>query len=207
MEIEWAAVTAAAVLFTLGATSPGPSLAVVLANTIKGGRSRGIACALGHGLGFGFYAAAAVFGLVILMNESPTLFTILQIGGALFLIWMGVSLFKAKAEEIKHQESKREGFSEGFLIAFLNPKIAVFMLAVLASVLDAEMNEATKWILALLGMTIDATWYIIVAVVLTKGGFVERLKNNQIRFNQITGLVMISLALWVFWQLFSTINW
>ncbi|RZD37985.1 MAG: lysine transporter LysE [Methanobacteriota archaeon] len=207
MEIEWAAVTAAAVLFTLGATSPGPSLAVVIANTIKGGRSRGIACALGHGLGFGFYAAAVVFGLVILMKESPTLFTILQIGGALFLIRMGVSLFKAKAEEIKHQESKREGFTEGFLIAFLNPKIAVFMLAVLASVLDAEMNEATKWILALLGMTIDATWYIIVAVLLTNGGFFERLKNNQIRFNQITGLVMISLALWVFWQLFSTINW
>ncbi|MGY8754441.1 MAG: LysE family translocator [Candidatus Poseidoniales archaeon] len=205
MEIQWAVITAAAVMFILGATSPGPSLAVVLANTIKGGRNRGIACALGHGLGFGFYAVAAVFGLVILMDESPTLFTILQLGGAIFLIWMGISLFKAESEEIKHHDSKREGFTEGFLIAFLNPKIAVFMLAVLASVLDPQMSEATKWILAFMGMTIDATWYIIVAVVLTKGGFIEKMKNNQIRFNQITGIVMISLAIWVLWKLAMTI--
>ena len=205
MEIQWAVITAAAVMFILGATSPGPSLAVVLANTIKGGRSRGIACALGHGLGFGFYASAAVFGLIILMEQSPILFTILQLTGVVFLIWMGISLFKAKAEEFKQHESKRKGFTEGFLIAFLNPKIAVFMLLVLASFLDAEMSEATKWILAFMGMTIDATWYIIVAVVLTKGGFIEKMKNNQVRFNQITGIVMISLAIWVLWKLAMTI--
>lgn len=205
MEIQWAVIAAAAVMFILGATSPGPSLAVVLANTIKGGRSRGIACALGHGLGFGFYASAAVFGLIILMERSPMLFTILQLTGVVFLIWMGISLLKAKGEEFKQHESKRKGFTEGFLIAFLNPKIAVFMLLVLASFLDSEMSEATKWILAFMGMIIDATWYIIVAVVLTKGGFIEKMKNNQIRFNQITGIVMISLALWVLGKLASTI--
>ena len=52
----WAAL---AVVFMLGAMSPGPSLAVILSNTISGGRRQGIATGLGHGIGFGIYAFLA----------------------------------------------------------------------------------------------------------------------------------------------------
>ena len=82
--MDLGAISAAAVMFILGATSPGPSLAVVLRNTMIGGRSRGLSCAIGHGIGFGCYAAAVVFGLVTIMTEMPTLFTVLQIIGIVF---------------------------------------------------------------------------------------------------------------------------
>ncbi|MDP6233261.1 MAG: LysE family transporter, partial [Candidatus Poseidoniaceae archaeon] len=55
------ALLGAGTVFVIGAISPGPSLAVVLRNTLAGGRRRGVACALGHGLGFGAYAMIAVF--------------------------------------------------------------------------------------------------------------------------------------------------
>ena len=77
--MDLTAISAAAVMFTLGATSPGPSLAIVLRNTMIGGRARGLACAVGHGIGFGFYAITVVFGLVILMENNPELFTFMQI--------------------------------------------------------------------------------------------------------------------------------
>ena len=197
MEVEWTAVVAAAALFIMGATSPGPSLAVVVRNTIIGGRSRGISCALGHGLGFGFYAVAAVFGLVVIMETNPSLFTILQLIGVVVLIWMGIGLLRAKSETYETQDSKRDGFFEGFFIAFFNPKIAVFMLAVLASVLEPGMAEGTKWVLAILGMSIDAVWYVIVAVALTTGGILEKMKSKQVLFHQITGATMLALAIWV----------
>ena len=197
MEVEWSAVAAAAALFIMGATSPGPSLAVVVRNTIIGGRSRGISCALGHGLGFGFYAVAAVFGLVVIMETNPSLFTILQLIGVVVLIWMGIGLLRAKSETYEILDSKRDGFFEGFFIAFFNPKIAVFMLAVLASVLEPGMAEGTKWVLAILGMSIDAVWYVIVAVALTTGGILEKMKRKQVLFHQITGATMLALAIWV----------
>ena len=71
---EWAAL---AVVFMLGAMSPGPSLAVILSNTISGGRRQGIATGLGHGIGFGIYAFLAALGLAtaVSMHEGCLLYT------------------------------------------------------------------------------------------------------------------------------------
>ena len=76
--MDLTAIAAAAIMFILGATSPGPSVAVVLRNTMIGGRARGLSCAVGHGIGFGFYAISVVFGLVIIMEKYPDVFTIMQ---------------------------------------------------------------------------------------------------------------------------------
>ena len=54
----------------LGAMSPGPSLAVVLRNTVAGGRLRGVMTGLGHGIGFFFYALLAVSGLAAAMDAG-----------------------------------------------------------------------------------------------------------------------------------------
>ena len=195
------AISAAAVMFILGATSPGPSLAVVLRNTMIGGRSRGLACAVGHGIGFGFYAVSVVFGLVAIMDSNPNLFTLMQILGGLFLLYLGIEIIRSEEKEIQHSEGKREGFVEGFFIAFLNPKIAVFMLAVLSSVLDPSMSSDTKWIIAGMGMTIDTVWYVLVALILSNSSMLTKIENNQLLLNQITGVLMIGLAIWTAYKL------
>ena len=195
------AISAAAVMFILGATSPGPSLAVVLRNTMIGGRSRGLACAVGHGIGFGFYAVSVVFGLVAIMDSNPNMFTLMQIIGGLFLLYLGIEIIRSEEKEIQHSEGKREGFVEGFFIAFLNPKIAVFMLAVLSSVLDPSMSSDTKWIIAGMGMTIDTVWYVLVALILSNSSMLTKIENNQRLLNQITGVLMIGLAIWTAYKL------
>ena len=188
-------------MFILGATSPGPSLAVILRNTMIGGRSRGLACAVGHGIGFGFYAVSVVFGLVAIMDSNPNLFTLMQILGGLFLLYLGIEIIRSEEKEIEHSEGKREGFVEGFFIAFLNPKIAVFMLAVLSSVLDPSMSSETKWIIAGMGMTIDTVWYVLVALVLSNSSMLTKIEKNQRLLNLITGILMICLAIWTGYKL------
>ena len=190
------AISAAAVMFILGATSPGPSLAVVLRNTMIGGRSRGLACAIGHGIGFGFYAVTVVFGLVIIMENNPKIFTALQVLGGLFLLYLGVEMMRNSQEEVEYSSGTREGFVEGFFIAFLNPKIAVFMLAVLSSVLDPALSSNTKWTIAIMGMTIDTIWYALVALSLSNSIILSKIRDNQNMLNKVTGLLMILLALW-----------
>ena len=194
--MDLTAIAAAAIMFILGATSPGPSVAVVLRNTMIGGRARGLSCAVGHGIGFGFYAISVVFGLVIIMEKYPDVFTIMQAIGIFFLLYLGKSMLSAEVQEIQQSKSNRDGFLEGFFIAFLNPKIAVFMLAVLSTVLDPSMNSETKWVIAGLGITIDTVWYVLVALVLSNSSILTRIQNNQRILNLITGLLMIGLAIW-----------
>ncbi|WP_270665398.1 MULTISPECIES: LysE family translocator, partial [unclassified Aeromonas] len=56
---------ALAAICVMGAISPGPSLALIIRNTVQGGQGHGVATALGHGLGVGIYALITALGLAI----------------------------------------------------------------------------------------------------------------------------------------------
>ena len=83
----------------------------------------------------------------------------------------------------------------------MNPKIAVFMLAVLSSVLEPGMSSDTKWIIAVLGMSIDTIWYVLVALILSNSSLLSTIEKNQKFMNRITGLLMFGLAIWSTWKL------
>ena len=195
--VAWDVLLAAGAVFFLGAISPGPSLVVVLRNTMIGGRRQGVMCALGHGLGFGLYAGLAVFGLIVLLEEAPAVFTALQLVGCGLLAWYGWSMWNANHEALFHDEdaSNAQGFAEGFAIAFFNPKIALFLVAVLAQVLQPNMNLLSKTAVGLLGMTIDTLWYLLVALVLTGTPWLDRLKHRAALIHRLTALVLWGFAL------------
>ena len=81
----------------LGAMSPGPSLAVVLKQTISGGRKTGLVAATTHGLGIGLYALLCISGIAFMITTSPVLFKGLQWAGAGYLVWIGIQGLRAKA--------------------------------------------------------------------------------------------------------------
>lgn len=197
--LAWEAILTAGTFFILGATSPGPSLMVVLRNTLIGGRKQGVACALGHGLGFGLYAGSAVFGLIVLLEQAPDVFLGLQIVGVLLLVWYGWKMWHTTLDEptdvieVETGKLQRQGFAEGFAIAFFNPKIALFLVAVLAQVLEPGMGMNTKLAIGGLGMFIDAAWYVIVAVLLTGTRALEVLRTHGEIVYRAT-----AIALWVF---------
>ena len=74
----------------MGAISPGPSLAVVIRNTISGGRFQGVMTGVGHGIGLGIYAFIAVMGLssILLSNEN------------IFIISSGILTFKTEGPNL-----------------------------------------------------------------------------------------------------------
>ena len=196
--LAWEAIFAAGTFFFLGAISPGPSVMVVIRNTIIGGRKQGVACAIGHGIGFGIYAGSAVFGLIVLLENAPDAFLILQLIGVGLLIWYGYLMWndEVKLDENSHVDDtkvKRQGFMEGFAIAFFNPKIALFLVAILAQVLEPGMGMGTKLAIGLLGMSIDMVWYLIVALALTGTGAVDWLRTRGQLIYRLT-----AIALWFF---------
>ncbi|MGB1525778.1 MAG: LysE family translocator [Candidatus Poseidoniaceae archaeon] len=196
MDFAWEAILAASTVFFLGAISPGPSLLMVIRNTIVGGRRRGVMCAVGHGIGFGLYAGVAIFGLIVLLEEAPGVFLGLQWIGIALLVWYGWLMWAHDDEEAPEEmvEKEARGFLEGFSIAFFNPKIALFLVAVLAQVLESGMSLETKLVIGFIGMAIDMAWYVLVAVFLTGTPLLDWLRSNGSIVNRLTAVVLWGFA-------------
>ena len=181
----------------MGAISPGPSLAVVLRNTISGGRTRGVMTGIGHGLGLGIYAFIAVMGLSSLLLANEQIFNLLQWAGALVLIWLAFNMIthNPSVPSKEHEGSGHRGFLEGFMIAFLNPKILVFLVAVFSQFINPDITNLGRFIMAMMAGVIDTTWYVLVAAVLAGTPLVDKLRVNAVMIDRSIGVVLIMLAI------------
>ena len=188
-----------ALICILGAMSPGPSLAIIIRNTTSGGWHQGVMAAIGHGIGVGLYALFAVTGLVLILRAEPALFNIVNWAGVGFLAWIGVQLLRAsfqtgRMEEEAHKSRGTLGFAEGFTVAFLNPKIAAFFLAVFSQFVRPDLTWVDRGIMVLTAGVIDTVWYVIVALVLSGSGMVNWLRRREGLVNRIFGSLLLLVA-------------
>ena len=195
--MDFTALLGMSLVCAMGAMSPGPSLAVVLRNTISGGRTQGIMTGVGHGIGFGIYAMIAVMGLSAILIADESKFELLQLSGAFVLIWLSYNMltYVPSGEKEEHQTSGRRGFVEGFMIAFLNPKILVFLVAVFSQFIDPMMTDTDRIIMAVIAGIIDTVWYVIVAAVLSGTVVIDKLRENSTLIDRVIGTVLAVLAL------------
>lgn len=190
---------ALAAICIMGAVSPGPSLAVVMRNTVRGGQSHGVLTALGHGLGVGLYALITALGLALLITRNPLLFDIIRYGGAAFLAWLGIKALLAKpqpavAGESGHVVRGRQGAFEGFMVAFLNPQLAIFFVALFSQFVRADTGWQQGGIMMLTAGGIDALWYVLVALLLSRGPVLGWLREKSFIIDKLSGLVLLALA-------------
>ncbi|MDG1224880.1 MAG: LysE family translocator [Candidatus Marinimicrobia bacterium] len=180
----------------LGAISPGPSLVVVLRNTVSGGRISGAMTGVGHGIGLTVYAFIAVMGLSSILIANEQIFKALQWAGALVLTWLAFNLITNNPSNStkSYKSSQRRGFLEGFMISFLNPKILVFMVAVFSQFINPDITNYGRFIMAIVAGAIDTAWYVLVATVLASTSIVDKLRVHAIIIDRFIGLVLLILA-------------
>jgi threonine/homoserine/homoserine lactone efflux protein len=197
-----------ATICLLGAMSPGPSLALVLRNSVSRGKIQGALTGFGHGVGVGLYAIIIALGLSIIAKSY--LFNFVQVLGSIFLLWYGSILLFKKSKFDETEENKilsgAVSFNEGFLIAFLNPKIFVFFLAVFTQFITSTTSQGEKVLMAAISGTVDTIWYISVAVLLSVTGLIFVLKKYKYIIDKAMGLLLIILALGFIIQLVHSIN-
>lgn len=198
--MEFSSWLALAAICVMGALSPGPSLALVIRNTVRGGQGHGVATALGHGLGVGLYALITALGLALLITRTPLLFDVIRYGGAAFLAWLGIRALLAKsaageASQVVHTVRSRQGAFEGFMVAFLNPQLAIFFVALFSQFVRADTGWQQGGIMMLTAGGIDALWYVLVALALSRGPVLVWLKAKSGMIDKLSGLVLLGLAL------------
>jgi threonine/homoserine/homoserine lactone efflux protein len=194
---EWLSLV---LICVMGAMSPGPSLAVVLKHSLHGGMKNGMLAALSHGIGVGFYACASLLGLGALMTQLPTLYQVLVYGGAAYLAYLGIRILLAKPspQTLNVEQAKpgpRSALQDGFAIAFLNPKLAVFFLALFSQFIDPEsLTLQVGLIMCLTVFVLDTGWYLLVALLteISKKRFGFTKANPW--FEKLLGIIFIALA-------------
>jgi len=178
--------------------SPGPSLAVVLKQTISGGRRTGLIAAITHGLGIGLYALLCISGIAVMITTSPVLFTALQWAGAAYLVWIGINGLRARAGDssaLADPPTTGSAARDGFLVVFLNPKVAVFFIAMFSQVIGSETTWLEKLAFAATALFIDMAWYMIVAWSFSNPRWLGHLQRNVVWLDRAFGVVLIVLAM------------
>ena len=117
------------------AMTPGPGMAYVVARTVAGGRSEGLASCLGTGIGGMFHVAAAALGLSLLIAQSAVAFSLVKYLGAAYMVYLGIRLLLRKDQQFTVErvasQGARRALLEGIAVEALNVKTALFFLAFL----------------------------------------------------------------------------
>ena len=190
-----------ALVCMMGAMSPGPSLAVVLKHSLSGGMKSGMLAALSHGFGVGLYAAASLLGLGALMLQFPTVYQFLVYLGAAYLAYLGLKILFSKPNdsELNIQQSdmsSSKALQDGFAIAFLNPKLAIFFLALFSQFIDPEnLTLNIGVIMCLTVFVIDTGWYLLVALLTEVSKKRFGFTKQNIWLDRLLGAVFIALAI------------
>lgn len=142
---------------------PGPALLYAAAQTIARGRKAGWMAALGLHVGGYVHVIAAAFGLALLFEAVPVLYLVLKLGGAAYLIWLGLRLVlsaRASVQELPAVSAKspRRAFWESVTIEVLNPKTALFYLAFLPQFTDASASFPIWLQLLVLGTIVNVVF-------------------------------------------------
>ena len=185
-----------AIVCLLGAMSPGPSLALIIRNSININRMSGIMASIAHGLGICLYATVTVIVLEFILRNSELIFFVIQICGSLFLIiWGLIFVFKKNNEKkIETFEINSSSFAQGFIIAIINPKILIWFTAIYSQFIDINATFLNKTILVLTPSIIDTVWYSLVAILVTGYGLKEILNKNKFVIQKIIGILLILIA-------------
>ena len=200
-----------ALIFIVGAASPGPSLFVIVNITRQSGKLAGMFGSLGHGIGICIYAFAAATGIAILAHLSHTLFVFIQSMGALFLLWLAARLIISKGDTFDHTTnintaSLSRSFSDGLLIAILNPKVAVFFASIFSAFINSSQSYKLHLEIASLAGVIDTIVYVSYVFLLSTSIMQQVLNRSKQFLNILLASVFLILALSIVLEIYQDLS-
>jgi len=118
------------------AITPGPGIAYVVARTVVGGRTEGLASCVGTAIGGLVHVLAAAAGLSLIIAQSATAFSVVKYLGAAYLVYLGIKILRSKPPDLSESEAlaalgARRALRDGMVVEALNVKTAMFFLAFL----------------------------------------------------------------------------
>lgn len=132
--------------------SPGPAVLLAIVNGMRTDMKTVAISSFANVLGLAILSTASILGLGVLILTSATLFLIVKVAGAFYLIYLGIKFLRNKGilniEDIEKnvkQKSKKAYFFESFFVAVTNPKPIIFFTAIFPQFLDLHKAIAPQF--------------------------------------------------------------
>jgi threonine/homoserine/homoserine lactone efflux protein len=171
--------------------------------TMAGGRSVGLLGTLGLSIGGTLHMIATAAGLSVVFHAVPPLYTAVKLVGAAYLVWLGVSMIRAKAAgsdgaPVVARKTGKRALIEGITVEMLNPKSAMFFLAFLPQFTDPAASLPVWTQFLILGSIVNLMFALgdVVAVLLASSvvAHVGRANRVQRAVQQIGGGILVALG-------------
>ena len=182
---------------------PGADTLYTVTCSIARGRKAGIVSVFGISSGLFVHTTAAALGLSAILATSAVAFTIVKLAGAVYLVYLGISLFISnKSQDDKNLEIEKNNlwiiYRKGVLTNTLNPKVALFFLAFLPQFVNssASYKVLSFFFLGFLFIIISTLWLMFIALLASKTSHIIRSKNGLMNIvNKITGVIFVGLGI------------
>lgn len=179
---------------------PGPTVTVIIANSLRHGARAGLLNVLGTQIGLAIMIGVLAFGLAAIVSMMGSIFEILRLVGAAYLIWLGIRMWRSDGSLASGEGAPRVRGSfvlQGFIVIWSNPKALIFFGAFIPQFIDPAGSAA--WQTLLLGgifmavATVGDSLYAFAA-----SGLGARLTKARIRLvERISGTCLIGGGLWL----------
>lgn len=186
----------------VGTVSPGPSFVMVARTAVGAGRVNGLAAAVGMGIGGVVFAVAALVGLQAVLVSVPALYVAFKIGGGIYLLYLGVLIWRGAKQPLTAQAAPGEGGSGplrslllGLGTQLSNPKAAIVYASVFAAFLPNGAALAVGIAITTLVFVIETVWYALVAVMLSAAQPRRTYLRFKASIDRAAGGVMAALGL------------
>ena len=190
-----------AVAHLLAVASPGPDFAMVLRQSLAHGQRTAVWTSLGIGSAILLHATYCVLGLGLLLQSSPAAFTTLRYAGAAYLVYLGVEGLRSRARAGSVADgpgvtvpAPGAAFVAGFLTNALNPKAALFFIALFPVAVSAQTPKLIQAGYGLWMSLATMAWFSLVSVVFTR----EPVRRGYLRhghwIDRLLGVVFLGFA-------------
>jgi threonine efflux protein len=186
----------------LGAASPGPTFMVVTSHAIGGSRRSGLLVVCGVLLASLAWALLAALGLAAFIARFPTVYTVLQLAGAAYLIWLGARMLAGAVRRGAEpagpvRTAAVSGWRvvrAGFLTNMTNPKSAAYYTSIFVVMIPAE---APGWLFiaaVCVALLVSATWWVAVACLFSVPRAQRAYARARRAIDAVMGGVLIALG-------------
>ncbi|MCA8427687.1 LysE family translocator [Burkholderia seminalis] len=184
--------------------TPGQDMVLVMSRTLSGGTRAGLVTAAGVSVGLLVHTMLATLGLGALLQASEWLFAALKVIGALYLLYLGITLLRSSGELSLAsssgggaQVSRLRTFAQGALSNVSNPKVALFYLAFLPQFVPAGTAHPMRSLFVLGATFAGLTFLVKGPVALFAGLLSASIRRNPrilTRLHRVSGVVLLGLG-------------
>lgn len=185
--------------------TPGPNMTYLAVLSLVDGRRAGLAMVAGVATGLLIVGIFAAFGVAAFISESKVLYGLMRWLGVSYMLWLAYDIWRgedgsADPEHVPAQPT-RHYFGRGFITNVLNPKAAVFYVAVLPEFVDPARNLLPQTLTLSAAYTSVATvvHMLIALLASTMRPFLQDVERMQM-VRRILAISLAFVALWLLWS-------